>query len=158
MIKEGVSLNELQTALKRPLKLNNGKFSRYRFYNQKSRFIYTFLNRNDLRNIPLDNDLNFRNWLLTIDGIGHKTASWITRNWLHSENVAILDIHLLRAGKIAGFFKHQNVVSKYIDLENSFISFCKAIDVLPSNMDAIIWDYMKKSNKLALKFISNSQS
>jgi thermostable 8-oxoguanine DNA glycosylase len=151
----GTCFSRIQNALSQPFKLKNGSQKRYRFYNQKSRYIYTFLLRDDLCSIPTYNDIAFRNWLLTVEGIGPKTASWITRNWLQSENVAILDIHILRAGRIAGFFEDQHDVSReYFDLESCYINFCKAIDVLPSNMDAIIWDYMKKTNKLALKVIS----
>ena len=137
--------------------MEDGTMKRYRFYNQKSKYIYRFLHRNDLSYIPSDDDISFRNWLLTVDGIGFKTASWITRNWLQSENVAILDIHILRAGKIAGFFGETgDVAKKYHNLENNYIDFCKALEVLPSNMDAIIWNYMKKTNKLALQVLSHS--
>ncbi len=157
LIYPGVTIKKIQKALSTPFTLNNGKLIKYRFCNQKSKYIHSFLNRKDLNIVEVNDDLFFRNWLLTIDGVGPKTASWITRNWLQSENVAILDIHILRAGKIAGFFdKTDNVSKNYFTLEDSYICFCKALDVLPSNMDAIIWNYMKKSNRLALRIISNS--
>lgn len=157
LIRNGVSYEELATALYLPFETDTGKFVRYRFYNQKSRYIFDFLNRGDLDQINIDNDLLLRKWLLTVNGIGPKTASWITRNWLQSENVAILDIHILRAGLIAGFFDDISKVDKnYFLLEKLYIKFCRAANVLPSNMDAIIWSYMKKSNKLAMKVISNS--
>jgi N-glycosylase/DNA lyase len=155
LITPGTNLKKIQMALSTPFTMVDGAQKKYRFYNQKSKFIYTFLQRSDLNSIPLDDDLLLRNWLLTVEGIGPKTASWITRNWLQSENVAILDIHILRAGKIAGFFKEIDNVSKnYFELEGLYIDFCKALGVLPSNMDAIIWSYMKKTNKLALKALS----
>jgi N-glycosylase/DNA lyase len=157
LIYPGVSFKKIETALSTPFMAENGKTRKYRFYNQKSKYVYNFLQRDDLDSVDIDNDISFRNWLLSIDGIGPKTASWITRNWLQSENVAILDIHILRAGKIAGFFNGINNVSKnYFTLEESYISFCRALEVLPSNMDAVIWNYMKKTNKLALSVISNS--
>ncbi len=153
LIQPGVSILRLKEALYTPFQLGNGISKRYRFYNQKSIYIHSFLERKDLNEIPFQNDLSFRKWLLSINGIGFKTASWITRNWLDSENVAILDIHIFRAGKIVGIFKHDDVSKKYLELENCFISFCKAIDVRPSKMDAIIWECMKKTNKLALKIL-----
>jgi len=157
LIKPGVSYCKIEKALFAPFEMEDGTMKRYRFYNQKSKYIYRFLHRNDLSYIPSDDDISFRNWLLTVDGIGFKTASWITRNWLQSENVAILDIHILRAGKIAGFFGETgDVAKKYLNLENNYIDFCKALEVLPSNMDAIIWNYMKKTNKLALQVLSHS--
>lgn len=157
LITSGISSKKIQKALSTPFSMADGTLKRYRFYNQKSKYIYNLLQRPDLDSIPTGNDLLLRNWLLTVEGIGPKTASWITRNWLQSENVAILDIHILRAGKIAGFFKEIDNVSKnYFELEGFYIDFCKALDVLPSNMDAIIWSYMKKTNKLALKALSIS--
>lgn len=151
-IKFGVSFNEIYEALASPFLLGSGKQVRYRFYNQKSKYIYTFLNRHDINNIPVSNDLELRNWLLTVNGIGLKTASWITRNWLKSDNVAILDIHLLRAGKLAGVFNIDNISSfDYLSLEEKYLAFCNALNVQASNMDAIIWYYMKKNTKLAIK-------
>lgn len=157
LITPGIAFHKIVKALSRPFEMEDGTMKRYRFYNQKSKYVHRFLQRDDLDIIPADNDIFFRNWLLTVEGIGFKTASWITRNWLQSENVAILDIHILRAGKIAGFFDESDDVSKkYLDLESCYIDFCKALEVRPSNMDAIIWNYMKKTNKLALKVLSNS--
>jgi N-glycosylase/DNA lyase len=155
LIKTGISLRAINNALSKPFECN-GVQRMYRFRRQKAKYICEFLNRDDLKKMPNHDDLEFRSWLLTIKGIGPKTASWVTRNWFKSERVAILDIHVLRAGKIAGFFTDtDNVTKRYFDLENRYINFCTAIDVLPSNMDAIIWSYMKKTNRLAIKFISN---
>ncbi len=154
LIKSGVMRDDLFQALSQPFKLENGKQIKYRFYNQKTNFIHKFLNRSDLNSIPLDNDQSLRSWLMTIDGVGPKTASWITRNWLNSDNVAIIDIHLHRAGIIAGFFNHESdVASQYFELENSYISFCNALEVKPSNLDALIWENMKVSNRIALQVL-----
>jgi thermostable 8-oxoguanine DNA glycosylase len=157
LIIPGIDLKKIQKALSTPFSMPDGTLKKYRFYNQKSKYIYNLLQRSDLNSIPTENDLLLRNWLISVEGIGPKTASWVTRNWLQSENVAILDIHILRAGKIAGFFKEIDNVSKnYFELEGFYIAFCKALEVLPSNMDAIIWSYMKKTNKLALKALAYS--
>jgi len=151
-IKFGVSFNEIYEALASPFLLENEKQVRYRFYNQKAKYIHIFLNRQDINSIPVTNDLELRNWLLTINGIGLKTASWITRNWLKSDKVAILDIHLLRAGKLAGVFNIDNISSfDYVSLEERYLAFCDALQVQASNMDAIIWYYMKKNTILAIK-------
>ena len=156
LIQFGVERKELFEALSEPFEVKGGKKAKYRFYNQKATYIHRFLHRADLNSIPVDDDQELRNWLLTIDGIGPKTASWITRNWLQSENVAIIDIHILRAGIIAGFFGlESDVTSGYFDLENSYISFCNALKVKPSNLDAVIWDNMKKSNRIALQVLAD---
>lgn len=155
-IKPGVSFEEVFDVLKQPFQITESKFVRYRFSHQKATYIHAFLSRSDLDRIPEHDDLRLRNWLITLKGIGPKTASWITRNWLRSERVAILDIHILRAGVITGFFtRNFNITTEYYDLESKYLNFCYFLEVRPSDMDAIIWSYMKKNNKLALNVLSS---
>jgi N-glycosylase/DNA lyase len=157
LIESSASFKQINEALKEPFQMEDGSCKGYRFYNQKAYYIHSFIIRDDLDSIPCHLDVELRQWLLTVAGIGLKTASWITRNWLQSENVAILDIHILRAGKLAGFFKEtENVSRNYFAMEESYLSFCKGLNVLPSNMDAVIWHYMKLTNKLALRALSYS--
>lgn len=156
LIKKYISFDTIFNALKEPFRTNENKYVNYRFSHQKSVYIHDLLNRNDLDQIPENDDLKLRKWLLGLKGIGPKTASWITRNWLRSEKVAILDIHILRAGMITGFFdKRLNVATQYYDLEASYLGFCNLLEVRPSDMDAIIWSYMKNNNKLALSILSS---
>ena len=154
-IRVGVEYNSIKTSLSEPFLIGE-KSIHYRFHNQKSKYITNFLNRKDLDKIPLNNDLALRSWLMTIDGIGPKTASWITRNFLDSENVAIIDIHIFRAGLLSGLFSHKLDIQKdYFKIEQIFIQFCRALKVQPSKMDALMWLQMKESNRTALKAISN---
>jgi len=156
LIQPFIMLEVLMDALSRPFDLEGGKKVRYRFARQKAEYIYAFLNRPDINDIPATNDLSLREWLMSVKGIGYKTASWITRNWLRSERVAILDIHLLRAGVITGFFHPDyNLNTEYLNLEQRFLNFCLQLEVRPSDMDAIIWHYMKKNNKLALNILAS---
>lgn len=158
LIRHRVSFEEIHTALCTPYILKDGRKVTYRFHNQKSKYIHALLNRNDLHKIPEQNDIQFRSWLLTIDGIGLKTASWITRNWLNSDNVAILDIHIIRAGVLAGFYKEntENLTKHYFYLERRYLAFCNALEVSSAIMDAIIWDFMKKTNRLALRALKHA--
>lgn len=156
LIRSGAAHSFIFEALSTPFISGNNKSTTYRFYNQKSKFISEFLNRDDLNSIPLNNDIELREWLLSVNGIGLKTASWITRNWLDSDNVAILDIHLLRAGKLTGFFEDiSNVNRDYFSLESKYLTFCKALGVAAANLDALIWDYMKRHNRFALKALNS---
>lgn len=156
LIVRSIEHSKLKEALSRPFNLSDNRQAVYRFYNQKSKYIYEFLNRSDLDKIPVQSDVELREWLLLVKGIGLKTASWITRNWLGSNNVAILDIHLLRAGKLTGFFTGNTDVSKsYYSLEKEYLSFCKAMKVSASDLDAIIWEYMKKANKFAIRALKS---
>lgn len=81
--------------LSEPIKTGK-KSVRYRFARQKSRYLSVALNRLDVEMPPTDSGRALRDWLTSIPGIGHKTASWIARNWLCADDVAILDIHILR--------------------------------------------------------------
>lgn len=154
-LKPNTHFDEIRSHLKTPFTIDN-KLVHYRFYNQKAYYIYDFLSREDLSNIPIHNDIQLRKWLMTIKGIGPKTASWITRNYLNSENVAIIDIHIYRAGIISGFIsKKLNMQKDYFEIEKSFINFCNAIKVKPSKMDALMWIQMKNSNRIAIQVINN---
>jgi thermostable 8-oxoguanine DNA glycosylase len=147
-----LSINQ---SLKEPFELD-GKKVHYRFPNQKAKFITEFLNRKDLESIPLDCDITLRNWLTTIKGIGPKTASWITRNFLDSENVAIIDIHIFRACLVMGLYtENDNVQRDYIKLEQIFLYFCKKLEVQPSKLDALMWLQMKESGSTAIKIYNN---
>ncbi|WP_113663993.1 8-oxoguanine DNA glycosylase [Pedobacter nanyangensis] len=155
LIQKQITFDSILVAMKEPFINNQNKLVNYRFAHQKSVYIHDFLNREDLDEIPDNDDLRLREWLMGLKGIGPKTASWITRNWLRSERVAILDIHILRAGMITGFFdKHLNVTTQYYHLEANYLNFCNLLEVRPSDMDAIIWSYMKNNNKLALSILS----
>lgn len=156
LIRANISHSSILSALKEPFMLNSKKIH-YRFPNQKSKFIAQFLNREDIEYIPLSNDIELRNWLLSINGIGPKTASWITRNFLSSEKVAIIDIHIFRAFHVMGLYSEKSDIQRdYLKLEEIFLDFCRAIDVQPSKMDALMWLQMKESNRVALKALHNT--
>lgn len=140
--------------LSQPLEIN-GKKIKYRFAKQKSRYIANaiqFLKENEP---PFNQGKELRNWLLQIQGIGYKTASWIARNWLNANDVAILDVHVLRAGHLANFLDRSLSVQKdYLKLEEQFLEFAYALGVDAYELDAVIWHDMmitanifKKNNR-----------
>ena len=149
-ITPGISKSEILESLTTKFSINDREVH-YRFPNQKAKFISEFLNRSDLSTIPINDDIALRRWLLTINGIGPKTASWITRNYLDSENVAIIDIHIFRACLKMGLFSQDFDIQKdYYILERLFLDFCTRLDVQPSKMDALIWLQMKDASRLNL--------
>ena len=159
LIQPGVQEDKIKEALSQPFYTKNNRKATYRFYNQKSKYIANFLNRNDLAMAFTYDDIQFRNWLLDVKGIGPKTASWITRNWFKSERVAIIDVHILRAGIIAGIFNaNANVNSEYFDLERRYLEFCHALNVLPSYMDSLMWLNMRQTSRIALKVMKAFQA
>jgi thermostable 8-oxoguanine DNA glycosylase len=87
---------------------------------------------------------------MSFRGIGPKTASWIVRNWYDSDDVAILDVHIVRAGQIAGVFPRTAALPRdYYVLEDLFLRFARAIEVRPSALDAKMWSQMRQAGKLA---------
>jgi thermostable 8-oxoguanine DNA glycosylase len=90
---------------------------------------------------PTADPLELRRWLLGIPGVGLKTASWIVRNQTGSDAVAIVDIHLRRAGVAAGFFDPAwEVTRDYALFEKAFLGFARLGGVPASGLDALIWD------------------
>jgi thermostable 8-oxoguanine DNA glycosylase len=87
-----------------------------------------------------------RDWLTQLPGVGLKTASWIVRNHLDDDDVAILDIHILRAGDLGGFLNPALKVERdYLELEAQFLRFCSGLQIRPSELDSVIWAEMKAS-------------
>lgn len=122
-----------------------GRPVRYRFAAQKSRYLAACLPV--VHNAPsFRSGRQLRDWLLALPGIGPKTASWIARNWMDADDVAILDVHMLRFGQAIGLFDASMKVEKdYLELESIFLEFSSRVDVRPSELDAIIWHEMANS-------------
>ena len=135
--------------------LVRGRVVKYRFPKQKAVRIAQALVKLGSEQRPRD-EVAFRNWLLSFNGIGYKTASWITRNWLGSDKVAIIDIHIFRACTLMGLFNGtENVAKEYSELEQKFIELARAMHVRPSEMDLIIWMRMREMGRAGTKSFNN---
>jgi thermostable 8-oxoguanine DNA glycosylase len=137
--------------LQQPLRLN-GRVHRYRFPNLKARFLAGAMAF--LREHPISTSLGkeLRDSLLEIKGIGPKTAGWVARNYLDTDDVAILDIHLVRAGLLCGLFAPSESVQRdYFVMESRFVEFCRALNVRPAILDCLIWDQMRATGTVALQ-------
>jgi N-glycosylase/DNA lyase len=137
---EGIpTQEELHALLLEPL-LVNGRSIRYRFARQKARYLSEALTILSTSSPPVSSGRALRDALLELPGVGYKTAAWIARNWLDADDVAILDIHILRAGHLAGFFSPGLSVTKdYLALEEQFLAFSLGLGVRASELDAVIW-------------------
>jgi len=141
-----LSTREIERLLRIPIRLGSRKI-RYRFPRQRAKRIKNALKLIDNAIIPREDPLILRDWLLTIPGIGLKTASWIVRNHLGSDAVAILDVHIVRACQIMNVFREPiNLPKDYKILEGQFLEFAKAIGVKPSLLDSIMWREMRTLN------------
>ncbi|WP_373031425.1 hypothetical protein [Sulfurovum sp.] len=147
---KAISYQDIEKIMTSPVH-HHGKDKKYRFAKQKAKYIYDALEKMRTINETSLSDRELRDFLLTINGIGPKTASWIVRNYRNSDDVAILDIHLYRAGLLAGFFDKNDKVDKhYFNMEDKFLAFCNKLDIKASILDAVIWRTMKELNKYAL--------
>jgi thermostable 8-oxoguanine DNA glycosylase len=148
-----VSAEDIYDVLSQPLDVGGQRHVRYRFARQKSSYLAGLLN--GFTTPPCESDARaLRDWLTGFDGVGPKTASWIVRNWLDSDEVAIIDIHIHRAGILTGFFGHDQVIARdYAEMELQFLAFSTAIAVRSSALDALIWSQMRQANTLAIRLL-----
>ncbi|MBN9458127.1 MAG: hypothetical protein J0I54_15955 [Bosea sp.] len=132
----------IREVLEQPLDVG-GRKVRYRFPRVRAEYLHGALRV--LSSItPAQNGIALRRQLLQIKGIGPKTASFVVRNHLLSDEVAILDIHLIRAGQIARIFpRNLRLPSDYMKLEARFLAFAAACGVPASILDIAIWDIMR---------------
>lgn len=152
-----VSEDELAKQLAEPLQVG-GRHIRYRFAAQKARYLHRALDRLAADRAPMGSGRQLRDWLVELPGIGLKTASWIARNTLDADDVAILDIHILRAGAIAGFFDRELTVERhYRVLEDRFIEFSRCLQVRASELDSVIWMEMKMSPASVSRLLDGSR-
>ena len=137
-------------ALKSPLSVN-GKQVKYRYPNQKAKFLTDAMKHLEAGRIECSSGKALRNSLLQIKGCGHKTAGFIARNYLDSDEVAILDIHVVRAGLLLDLFSEKDKVEKaYGEMEQRYIDFCGAIQVRPSVLDCVVWSQMRTLGSCAI--------
>lgn len=141
---------EIEAALDEPL-LIGGRLRRYRFIRQKAKYLSACLERLCVFEEPKD-DRKFREKLAGLPGVGLKTASWIVRNRRPDSDVAIIDVHILRAGLAIGLFPEDWTPQKhYLKLEGRFVAFSRALNAAPAMLDALMWDYMRRFSDAVLR-------
>jgi len=93
---------------------------------------------------PPNEPLQLRDWLLRLPGVGPKTASWIVRNHCGCQHVAIVDVHVHRAGLTAGFFDADwRLPRDYGRFELAFCEVAWLAGVSAAALDACIWDQLQ---------------
>jgi N-glycosylase/DNA lyase len=141
-------------ALSAPLTIS-GRSVKYRYPNQKARFLASAMAYVQQNQLKLNSGKVLRGQLLEIQGVGYKTASWVTRNVLDSDDVAILDIHLIRAGRLCGLFSAKDHVQRdYLSMEERFLQFSRALQLRPAILDCLIWDEMRAAGPLPIDMLN----
>lgn len=136
------STSEILDVLSRPLRVGD-ETRRYRFAERKSRYLAGCLARLRSDDVPLD-PLELRDYLTTLPGIGLKTASWVVRNRYACDDVAILDVHVVRLCKALGVFPATaDPQRQYREMEKRFVALARAMKVGAAHLDNLIWHNMK---------------
>lgn len=121
-----------------------------RFPNNKAKFI---LNARKLftvkKNIEIKNKIDIkdiyrtREWFVkNVKGIGFKEASHFLRNIGFGENLAILDVHILKNMRKYGIIKEipkSITESAYLFLEKNLKTFSKKANILMGELDLLFW-------------------
>lgn len=129
--------------LSTPLEIG-GRKVRYRFARQKAHFLASSFQALPEIDQALP-DRALRDRIMTLKGIGPKTASWVVRNWRDSDLVAILDIHVVRACEHMGLFEPGwSVERHYLAMEEAFLAFAEVIGARPSLLDSVMWNVMRE--------------
>lgn len=113
---------------------------RYRFPNQRSERIADALNELRCSDLP-DEAADLRELLERLPGVGPKTSAWIVRNTTSCDEVAIIDIWLIRALRRCGVFRLGWTPERdYALMEMAFLQYAAAGGVPASSLDLVIWE------------------
>ena len=128
----------------------DGSLRRYRFPRYKASMIVNA--RRWLRdNAPLDDRLltiggckERRALLSDCPGVGLKTASWVLRNLGLGSDLAIIDIHVLRALSDSGRVPETVRIPRDYELaEDAFLQWCDELRAPPAAFDLFVWHWQR---------------
>ncbi len=81
-----------------------------------------------------------RAWLCACPGLGLKSASWMLRNCGWGRELAILDVHLLRAMGEAGLVRDVRLPRDYEAVERTYLRWAAELGACPAALDLFLWD------------------
>jgi N-glycosylase/DNA lyase len=138
LLRGPVTREGIEKVLRQPLRAGS-RTVHYRFPAQRADYLAAALTRLQTQRSPASARA-LRDWLLELPGIGPKTAGWIVRNYLGSDEVAVIDIHVLRAGIEAAVFDPSWAPARQYDLlEALFLAWAQHGAVNAADLDAIVW-------------------
>ena len=145
--------DSIVTALIRPQfepRRMDGSLRRYRFPRQKASVIVKartwVLSQGPLEEhlLQLDSDKERRRFLSECPGVGFKTASWLLRNVGLGDELAIVDIHVLRA--LVGAKRVPNGIlmpRDYELAEEAFLEWCDELGAPSGAFDLFVWHWQR---------------
>lgn len=129
----------------------NGELRQYRFPVRKSDLLVRarewVLLHDDLVGLLRANevDRSRREVLCQCPGMGPKTASWVLRNVGLSSDLAILDIHIVRALQRIGRISWCELPRDYEAVEHVFLGWCDELGARPAEFDLFLWEWQRGS-------------
>ena len=130
----------------------DGSFRRYRFPNQKASIIMKARqwvrsqDPLDERLLQLGSAKDRRRLLSECPGMGFKTASWLLRNLGLGGELAIIDVHVLRAllnaKRIPGDVR---IPKDYEMAEEAFLAWCDELGAPSAAFDLFVWHWQRGS-------------
>lgn len=143
VLASGATEAEIAERLHEPLDIDGRPVS-YRFPNQRAQRLAAALRVFDASGPAPEDPEALRGWLLALPGVGPKTAAWIVRNVTSTNSVAIVDVHVRRAGLAAGFFAADWTLPKdYGSYETCFLAVAALGAVNAGELDACIWNQLQ---------------
>ncbi len=128
---------DVEAVLRRPLPDGSGH---YRFPRQRAARVASAVAQLQADDPPRD-PLLLRDYMLSLDGVGPKTAAWIVRNVTGSTDLAIIDVWLVRALTRIGVFLPEWRVERHYDrYEAAFLQYAAHGNVSPGALDLCIWE------------------
>ncbi len=134
----------------------DGSLRRYRFPRHKASVIVNarrWLRDNAMLNdrlCGLESCKERRELLRDCPGVGLKTASWVLRNLGLGADLAIIDIHVLRALSDSGRVPETTRLPRDYELaENAFLEWCAELDAPPAAFDLFVWHWQRGALQLA---------
>jgi N-glycosylase/DNA lyase len=132
----------------RPVK-RDGTLRRYRYPQSKARVVAEALHwlqcvgplTAALEDVT--NERERRKLLCLCPGIGLKTASWILRNSGYASELAVLDIHILRAMEREGRRPPGHLPKAYEIIEDAFLAWCRELAVPAAAFDLFLWEWQR---------------
>ena len=128
----------------------DGSLRRYRFPKRKAAIIVEarkwVRSRKPLEECLLywDDPKDRRRILLGCPGLGLKSASWLLRNLGMGDELAVLDVHLVRALQDAKRIGNDiRLPRDYYAVEKAFLDWCHELNAPSAEFDLFIWEWQR---------------
>jgi len=129
----------------------DGELRRYRFPEKKAATLVAarrwLINQGNLLDqlASIQCERHRRDRLCECPGIGRKTASWILRNTGLARDLAILDVHVMRAMREANRVTVERLPRDYEAIEIAFLAWCDELGAPAAAFDLFLWEWMRGS-------------